>query len=137
MTTSRLERFEAKHDKGPSCWLWTASTCSGYGNFWDGERKISAHRWSYEHYVGPIPEGLQIDHLCGTPLCVNPGHLEPVTHRVNNLRGITNATAVNARKTHCKHGHEFTEANTLTRRDRNKAPSRRCRTCHRGQSGRA
>ncbi len=77
------------------CWLWAAyADRKGYGQFSAGSRadgtyrKVFAHRWAYEHEVGPIPEGLTIDHLCRVPLCVNPGHLEPVTNRENTRRGV-------------------------------------------------
>lgn len=108
------ERFWAKVDKdGPNgCWLWTASTnLQGYGQFFDG-KTVLAHRFAYERLVGPIPEGLVTDHLCRTPLCVNPAHLEPVTQRENMLRGET-VIAANARKTHCKRGHPLSGENLV------------------------
>lgn len=70
-----------------------------------------AHRMAYEELVGPIADGLQIDHLCRVRCCVNPAHLEPVTQAENIRRGVS-PTAANRRKTHCKHGHEFTTENT-------------------------
>ena len=81
-TEVRFWRFVAKTD---TCWLWTGATASGYGLFWD-ERQVRAHRWAYESEVGPIPEGLQLDHLCRVPLCVRPDHLEPVTGAENMRR---------------------------------------------------
>ena len=85
---STLDRFVAKVERTEDCWLWTgASTALGYGQFSGGQgRLVYAHRWSYEHHVGPIPEGLVIDHLCQTPSCVNPEHLEPVTQAENVRR---------------------------------------------------
>lgn len=88
----------------------------GYGKWWgrrNGQKARShpAHRIAYENAKGPIPEGLQIDHLCRNRACVNPDHLEAVTGRVNVLRGM-NPPAQNARKTHCVRGHEFTPENT-------------------------
>lgn len=104
-------RFWAKVDKqGPvplyaphlgSCWIWTATLTEGYGRFIAqarrGERRVwvAAHRWSYEHLVGPIPAGLELDHLCRVRDCVNPGHLEPVTS-AENLRRAREALAVPA-----------------------------------------
>lgn len=83
------ERFWEKVDKTGSCWIWTAQLNrhrGGYGMFWD-EKPVWAHRWAYEALVGPIPDGLVLDHLCRTPACVNPTHLEPVTIEENVRRG--------------------------------------------------
>ena len=124
------DRFWAKVDRGSptDCWLWTAGTLrGGYGAFSpESGRQASAHRVAYELTHGSIPDGLVLDHLCRTPACVNPAHLEPVTHRENTLRG-TAPTAVNARKTHCANGHEFTPDNTYVTRN----GGRNCRACHR------
>jgi hypothetical protein len=105
-----LEQFNAKiiHEPNTGCWLWTRSWCTkdGYGKicgFGDGSSQL-AHRWSYEHFKGPIPEGLVIDHLCRTPACVNPDHLEAVTQQVNVLRGVAPSALANARGT-CTRGH--------------------------------
>lgn len=107
------------------CWIWTRSqVTNGYGAFWDGGA-ITAHRWAYLHFIAPIPEGLQIDHLCRVRLCCNPQHLEPVTPAENVLRG-DGLSAVNARKTECKRGHEFTEANTYI----GAKGDRSCRACN-------
>ena len=120
------ERFWAKVQRGPNeeCWLWTgASFENGYGVFWFEGTNIRAHRFSYEEARGPIPEGLALDHLCRTRGCVNPAHLEAVSLRENILRG-EGITARNARKTHCKHGHEFTPGNTI-----HEVRGRKCRIC--------
>lgn len=126
----REERFWAKVDKnGPNgCWLWTgAKTGAGYGAF--STKAALAHRLSYEMLVGPIPAGLVLDHLCRVTACVNPGHLEPVTNRINVLRG-TAPTAAFHWATHCIHGHEFTPDNTYLR----PSGGRSCRACSRRSS---
>ena len=115
---------------GP-CWIFTGSLMhSGYGNFIvrnsEGKRIHSvAHRASYEFFVGPIPEGLELDHLCRNRACCNPRHVEPVTRQINLLRGET-IPATNSQKTHCKRGHEFTRENTRVWRK-----MRFCRQCGR------
>jgi hypothetical protein len=136
---SRLERVKAsidrrfweKVEKTDGCWLWRASCFpTGYGHFRLGDRSVYAHRHAYVLLIGPIPEGLEIDHLCRVRACVNPAHLEPVTHRENILRSPIHPHALNAAKTHCKHGHPFDDANGYleTSGGRN---HRRCRQCSR------
>jgi hypothetical protein len=122
-----LERFMAKVDKQENgCWLWTAATDrDGYGHFSFERRTAQAHRVAYELLVGPIPEGLTLDHLCRERRCVSPEHLEPVTIGVNTLRGEA-FTARQARQTHCKRGHEFTSENTSPQVA---GRGRRCRAC--------
>ncbi|MFJ2909383.1 HNH endonuclease signature motif containing protein [Streptomyces sp. NPDC087228] len=116
------------HRKAPGrCWTWTAATNNrGYGGFKINGVAIGAHRWSYEQLLGPIPAGLELDHLCRTRACVNPSHTEPVTHRVNTLRS-SGPTARAARATHCPRGHAYDEANTYN----TPAGWRRCRACRR------
>lgn len=111
---------------GPDCWEWLgAKDQDGYGaHYVRGLGQRRAHRLVYELLVAPIPAGLQLDHLCRNRGCVNPAHLEPVTTRVNLLRGDTHA-ARNAAKTACIHGHPFDEDNTHVRR----RGHRECRTC--------
>lgn len=105
-----------------ACWIWTGYTNrDGYGH-WNKEQ---AHRVFYEHLIGPIPPGLQIDHLCRVRACVNPNHLEPVTIRENCLRSQSVAAKL-AGRTHCINGHEFTPENT-----RNTLGFRVCRACDR------
>lgn len=109
------------------CQIWDgARSGRRYGGLGRGAERRLAHRVAYEQAHGPIPAGLEIDHLCRNPLCVNPDHLEAVTHRENVLRGV-GPTALNARKTHCKRGHEFSPENTY----RDPAGGRRCRQCAR------
>lgn len=125
------ERLEAKTERRPDgCWIWTGGCdSSGYGAIKVDGRKVGTHRASYELHVGPIPEGLQIDHLCRVTRCLNPDHLEAVTPRVNTLRS-EGIAAREAAQTHCKRGHEFTPENTYTG---GTPAGRRCRTCRRDQ----
>jgi hypothetical protein len=106
------------------CWLWTGGRANGYGSFNTGRRNYLAHRVSYETFVGPIPSGLTIDHLCRVKTCINPVHLEAVTSRTNTLRASNAPAAINAAKTHCNHGHQFDEANTSR-----SGGKRNCRKC--------
>ena len=109
------------------CWEWVGShTGAGYGKIWRGGKLKMAHRVTYEEAKGPIPVGLTLDHLCRNRGCVNPDHLEPVTHRVNLLRGRS-PSAICAKKTHCHKGHLFDTANTYLTLD----GKRSCRSCHR------
>lgn len=118
---SRVEMFQDAYVVSPSgCWLWKKPTPNGYGRV----GLVWAHRLAYELLVGPIPTGLELDHLCRAPACVNPAHLEPVTH-FENLRRGNGPAAINARKTHCIRGHGFTAENTY----RPPSGDRRCRTC--------
>jgi hypothetical protein len=125
------ERFWSKVDDsgGPeACWLWTSALVQGYGKFRLNRRFVGAHRLSYELLVGPIPEGLTLDHLCRTPACVNPAHLEPVTMRENLLRS-GNPCAINATKTHCVRGHPLEGDNIVWSKT-----GRACRTCRYAQA---
>ena len=110
------------------CWLWQGYTL-GRGEYGgisvDGTYKY-VHRVMYEILIGPIPDGLTLDHLCRQTLCANPFHCEPVTLRENILRGDS-PTAVNARKSHCIHGHPLSGENLYTAPDGH----RYCRTCRR------
>ena len=127
---SVTERFWAKVDRtgGPEdCWTWTAAKRSGgYGVISVDRVLKTAHRLSYEWARGEIPDGLEIDHLCHNRACVNPSHLEAVTPRVNMSRARGTAFHINAAKTHCPQGHEYTPENTYVLP---KQGARRCRTC--------
>jgi hypothetical protein len=113
------------------CWLWTGYCIpQGYGSFWDGKRRQRAHRWAYEHFVGPIPKDCVLDHLCRVHRCVNPDHLEAVTQSVNVLRGDLPEMMRTkwGNLTHCKRGHEFTPENTIYN---SRSGNRSCRQCRR------
>lgn len=121
-------RFWRNVAKSESCWEWRGwTTGNGYGRFRVTGGRVLAHRYSYELLVGPIPVGMEIDHLCRNPSCVNPAHLEPVTHRENLLRG-TSPAAGYARQTHCKRGHPFSPENTYIIPA---SGSRQCLSCKR------
>lgn len=95
-----IDRFSMKVEKTGTCWLWRAAKSSnGYGMFAIATNKATtAHRWSYTHFVGPIPRGHQIDHLCGVHECVNPAHLEAVTPSENTLRDRATRRRARARR---------------------------------------
>lgn len=124
-----LEKLVGRYRVSESgCWLWQGSRNSnGYGRIFVGSRSTGDRKARYAHIemyralVGEVPEGLVLDHLCNTRACVNPEHLEPKTRWENVARSETAATAVNARKTHCREGHP------LVPMDR----GRGCPTCRR------
>lgn len=138
MDARSLSRFMAKVDRSGECWLWLAGRNNGgYGSFGLRGKYALAHRVAYEHFVGPIPDGWTIDHMCHNKdlscagdrscphrACANPAHLEAVTQRINNLRGH-GPTAMRAQQTHCKRGHEFTPDNIIRTNG-----GRSCRTCN-------
>lgn len=114
------------------CWLWTgAKITSGYGSFGVSTKNwMRAHRYAFEVSRGPIPPGLQLDHLCRNRACVNPDHLDPVNNRENTLRGLGPILAAQRQlvKTHCPQGHPYDEANTYHCK---KKLNRMCKACHR------
>ena len=132
MMPSVLDRFLAKIVADPhGCWIWQAGTnTKGYGKFKVDGRDVKAHRFAYEMFVGPIPEGLELDHLCRVRNCVNPEHLEPVTHAENVRRGESGKHCRD--KTHCPQGHPYAGENLYVRPN----GKRDCRTCQRAHYAR-
>lgn len=121
-------KFWEQFEKTPTCWLWTGpKTPDGYG-ITTAKGVRNAHRLSWVLHRGPIPPGMQIDHLCRVRHCVNPDHMELVTLQENVRRGNA-PTAIHARQTHCKYGHPFDEANTAIYYDRLGRKARKCRAC--------
>ena len=106
------------------CWEWQGRLQEGYGHHHEGR----AHRVVYEALVEPIPEGLELDHLCENKCCVNPAHLEPVTHEENMRRAGQKISEALRAKTHCKRGHEYSPENTYIRPG---AGTRMCKECAR------
>ena len=125
--TPLFDRLISRVEFTDSCWLFTGPIDRNrYGRIREGGsqgRQLFAHRVAYELLIGPIPKGLQLDHLCRIRHCVNPSHLEPVSCRLNLLRGDT-FNARNAKKTHCPKGHPYDLFNTWLYRG-----SRHCRAC--------
>ena len=121
-----IESFWQRTSPEPNtgCWFWLGNSYQSirggeYGLVRVGSKSRRAHRWAYQYFKGSIPDGLELDHLCRNTLCVNPDHLEAVTHKVNMERGIV------AARTHCKRGHLLNGANLVFW---NKG-ARGCRTC--------
>jgi|GEM_PF-3487212 len=141
-----LTEFHSRYIIGEGespCWNWQGITHQqGYGIFNIVGAACRAHRFAYTRLVGPIPDGLTLDHLCLNKRCVNPAHLEPVTLSENSRRGtithptylIASAAAARAQRaaTHCRKGHEFNSENTSWTEG-----YRRCRTCMRAKNSRS
>lgn len=122
------QRFWTKVEFSVNCWEWQGYRMRGYGQFALTRRKtVRAHRLAYELMVGPIPDGLTLDHLCRNKACVNPAHLEPVTSQENVRRSPNAPSVVNAKATHCRHNHELSGTNLIIRPNGN----RDCRECGR------
>ena len=129
---------QVKYNGPDGCWEWQGCrTALGYGKLHAGGRNklVTAHRLALFFAGRPVPPDKVVDHLCRNPGCVNPKHLDIVTQGVNNVRGYGYA-GINARKTHCIHGHEFTEANTGWQKRGGVIVGRRCKTCERDRSKR-
>lgn len=128
MTPEQLpDKYRTRINISPDgCWLWIGNkNNNGYGLTIINKKVRRVHRVTYELLVGPIPEGLVIDHLCRVRNCCNPAHLEPVPQRTNMLRGVS-PLAEKATWTHCVNGHEFTPETTYIHPKRG---TRNCRTC--------
>ena len=123
--TAPIERLLRRCVEGENgCWLFQGATKAGYGVVGLGGRSDGnalAHRLTFTHFIGPVPDGLDLDHLCRVRQCCNPWHLEPVTRLVNANRGLR---GTGYRDSHCKNGHEYTPENT-----RMKGGYRRCVRC--------
>lgn len=123
------ERFWSKVLKTESCWIWQGTTDRrGYGHFAVNSHPVKAHRFAYELVTGPIPDGAHLMHSCDNPPCVKPAHLSLGNNSLNMQDSVAKGRHWQTRKTHCKNGHLFDEANTRI------APSgqRHCRACDRG-----
>ena len=126
MESRLLAKISPEPNSG--CWLWEgALSGGGYGRIFHDGKARQAHRVAYEMFSGPIPEGLELDHLCRVRSCCNPAHLEPVTRAENMLRS---PIACGKAKTHCPHGHAYTAENTLI----DNRGARVCRECDRKKS---
>jgi hypothetical protein len=135
ITRPLIDRLLAKVNVDPDtgCWIWNGYRAVGYGQIRRGRRGTSlvgTHVAAYEHFVGPVPDGLELDHLCKTPPCCNPRHLEAVTHAENLRRsdipsaGGRAMGAIQKAKTQCPKGHEYTDGNTIICQGK-----RVCRAC--------
>ena len=127
--------FASRINKTDTCWLWTSNLSQkGYGRFMRKNNRMKAHRWAYEHFIGPIPEGLTIDHLCKVKSCVNPKHLEAVTNEENIMRYHKGRQDLyDWENGSCKNGHSLS---IVGFRERPKK-GRECMGCRKEQSKRS
>jgi len=129
ITIDPIDRFENLYEENPetACWEWTAcKNEDGYGLFFNGETIVRAHVWGYEYHRDEVPREMELDHLCRSRSCVNPRHLEIVTHKENMFRARDKS-----RRSHCKKGHEFSPENVYVYNIKGRIDriDRRCRTC--------
>lgn len=122
LPTPAIDRFQERYvEDERGCWIWQKRLDKdGYGAIVIDRMRFRAHRFAYEWFVGPVPVGLVLDHLCRVTSCVNPHHLEPVTSGENTRRGVNH----HASRTHCPQGHPYEGANLII-----DGTSRKCRTC--------
>jgi hypothetical protein len=127
-------RLRARIHVQNDCWICGLDTAR-YAQYYDNGVRFLAHRFVYEFLIGPIPAGLQLDHLCRVPACVNPAHLEPVTSKQNIQRGLTGYFGEKYKgkgarpwrqKTHCKYGHAYEGYNLII----DSKGKRLCRACY-------
>ncbi len=115
--------------KKRQCWEWKSSLSNGYGKISKNNYPISAHVAAFEFFNGKVPNGLWVDHKCRNKKCVNPNHLRAVTPKINAIENSESTAAINSRKTHCKHGHEFNVSNTVIKTYIDRPSTRVCRIC--------
>ena len=124
----KVQRSESRSE----CWMWTGATLRGYGQFAIQRRPRRAHRLAYEMERGPIPDGLDLDHICRVRRCVNPWHLRPLSRRENTLaEGSLSPARSNFLKTRCMRGHPFSGGNVVvsTSPTNPHLSIRTCRSC--------
>ncbi|KKK94743.1 hypothetical protein LCGC14_2679800 [marine sediment metagenome] len=131
MTRSDEVTAQVQQRFDDECWPFPSLDGSGYASLWHKGKVTKACIVAYELRYGPVPDGLELDHLCLTRSCWNPDHLEPVTHKENGRRGGPRASRPNMLKTHCPHGHPYSVENTGYTVNSYNSTLRYCRTCKR------
>jgi hypothetical protein len=124
------QRFDQRTIQGDGCWQWTGTSWAGYGRMWDDRTKamVNVHRIAYELFIGPIPPGHEIDHLCRNPGCCNPEHLEAVNHQTNIKRGKQGS------KIACIYGHDWSNPYNAGTAKNGRRYCRECRRIHNRES---
>jgi hypothetical protein len=128
ISSKDTERFFSKITRKNGCWEWNGCKSKGYGCFSSNGKPIQAHRFSFLLSNKKLTKGLEVHHVCDNKCCVNPSHLKEITHKENTL--LSNAcSAICARKTECKRGHEFNEKNSYVYKKKDGGLERRCKIC--------